>query len=88
LAELSIGIGFQYFSAKCGFKIFLYSSVKWVDTLAPEQSKVKILEQLRVKRRALKMTFSCAISFLRVTFVTKAIVLPLVTHSNTFLSFG
>ncbi len=90
LAELLISIGFQYFSAICGLNKHLLaaSTVIEVDTLVPKQSRVQILERLRVKRRLLKMTFSFAISFLRVTFGSEVILLPLVTHSNTFFIFG
>ena len=64
------------------------STFKKVDRLVLAQSKGQILERLRVKRRVLKMTFSCAISFLRVTFGSEVIVLPLVTHSNTYFIYG
>ena len=59
-----------------------------VDRPKPMRSMVQILELLKVKRRVLKMTFSFEISFLRVTFGSEAILLPLVTHSNTFFIFG
>lgn len=64
------------------------STIKMVDKPRSQESKERILERLRVMLRVLKMTFSFAISFLRVGFVTEAIVLPLVTHSNTFSFFG
>ena len=64
------------------------NGLREVDTLLPGQSKVRILERLIVKLQLLKMTFSFAISFLRVTFVSEVILLPLVTHSNTFFIFG